>query len=121
MLDCKRHLFDMPNEICFFNAAAWSPLPYSAIEEGRKGAAHKSRPWDMPAGMDQRAFDRARAAAAALIKADAEDIAIVSSVGYGVSTAAKILNLPPGSKVLTLDNEHSSPVLEWLKSDHCPG
>ena len=114
MLDCKRHLFALPDDICFFNAAAWSPLPLSSVEAGQQAMVTKSRPWDMTAGFDEREFTRARTNAASMINASSEDIALISSVGYGVATAAKILDLPTGSKILTLDNDHSSPVLEWM-------
>jgi selenocysteine lyase/cysteine desulfurase len=114
MLSSQRHLFDMPRDVCFFNAAAWSPLPIGAVEVGREGAARKSRPWEVPVGFDQQQFERARGAAAGLINASVDDIALISSVGYGVCTAAKIFDVPKGSRVLLLDSDHSSPVLEWM-------
>jgi hypothetical protein len=49
-----------------------------------------------------------------LIKAQPEDIALISSVSYGIATAGKVLRPPSGSRVLVLENDHSSPVLEWL-------
>mgnify|MGYP003671518661 CR=1 FL=1 len=114
MLPSQRDRFDMPREVCFLNAAAWSPLPLASVEAGRIAAARKGRPWEVPAGFDEEQFARARTAAAALIKAAPADIALISSVGYGVSTAAKILDLAPGSRILVLDRDHTSPVLEWL-------
>jgi selenocysteine lyase/cysteine desulfurase len=61
-------------------------------------------------------YERARRAAAALINADPdpEDIALISSVSYGVATAGKVLPVPAGSRVLVLQDDHSSPVLEWM-------
>src|SRR6202030_4207982 len=59
-------------------------------------------------------YERARNAAARLINADPEDIALISSVGYGVAAAAKILSVPSNSRVLVLQDDHSSPVLEWM-------
>ena len=52
-------------------------------------------------------------AAARLINADPADIALISSISYGVATAAKLLTIPRGTRVLVLENDHSSPVLEW--------
>src|SRR5262249_45473959 len=52
-------------------------------------------------------------AAAALINADPEDVALISSVSYGVASAAKLVAVPAGARVLVLENDHSSPVLEW--------
>lgn len=114
MLDSQRDLFDIPREIVYFNAASWSPIPIGAVDVGKAGAARKSRPWEVPHGFDQAQFERARTAAASLINASADDVALISSVGYGVCTAAKVFDVPKGSRVLVLDSDHSSPVLEWM-------
>jgi selenocysteine lyase/cysteine desulfurase len=114
MLQSRRDLFDVPRDVCFLNAAAWSPLPKSAVIEGKMGVERKSRPWSFPIELEQQEIERARTNAASLINASCEDVSIISSVSYGVAIAAKILNLPSGSRVLTLDNDHSSPALEWM-------
>ena len=121
MLGSQRGLFDMPREVCFLNAAAWSPIPVGAVEIGKTGAARKSRPWEIDPEFSDREFDRARAAASRLINAAAEDVALVSSVGYGVSTAGKLIDVPAGSRVLVLDSDHSSPVLEWMSRSEGAG
>lgn len=115
MLPCQRDAFDLPREVAYLNAAAWGPLPRAVQAAGHAGVARKAQPWTLDAGHQGRQFARARAAAAALIGAAAEDVALVSSVGYGVATAAKILPVPAGSRVLVLADDHSSPVLEWLQ------
>jgi selenocysteine lyase/cysteine desulfurase len=121
MLESRRHLFDIPRTVCFLNAAAWSPLPLTSVEAGQTGAARKAQPWRIPAGFDVAQFERARAAAANLLNARPDDIALVSSVGYGVSTAAKVLDIPSGTRVLVLANDHSSPVLEWMVREEAQG
>ncbi|MDP6345332.1 MAG: aminotransferase class V-fold PLP-dependent enzyme [Alphaproteobacteria bacterium] len=114
MLTSQRDLFDIPRDICYLNAAAWSPLPIGAVELGQAGAAKKAHPWEIPEDFGRQQFERARAAAAGLINAEIDDIALISSVGYGVSTAAKVLDLPRNSRILVLENDHTAPVLEWL-------
>lgn len=114
MLGSQRELFDLPRDVCFFNAAAWSPIPLSAVEEGKAGAERKSRPWEIAEDFAAGQFSRARTAAAGLINAAPEDVALIPSVGYGVATAAKIYRVPAGSRVLVLDSDHSSPTLEWM-------
>jgi selenocysteine lyase/cysteine desulfurase len=53
-----------------------------------------------------------------LINADPADVALIPSVSYGVATAAKLLTVPRGARVIVLENDHSSPVLEWhLRAD----
>jgi selenocysteine lyase/cysteine desulfurase len=114
MLPSQRPLFDMPREICYLNAASWSPLPLATQEAGRIGVARKGQPWALDPGLAGRQFERARKAAAALINADPEDVALISSVGYGVATAGKVLDVPKGSRVLLIEDDHSSPMLEWM-------
>ncbi len=114
MLASQRALFDIPREVCFFNAASWSPLPLKTQEAGRAAVARKGRPWLIDNAFAARQYERTRAAAARLINADPDDVALISSVGYGVSTAAKIVSVPAGSRVLVLNDDHSSAVLEWI-------
>ena len=114
MLTSQRALFDIPGDVCYLNAASYSPLPLAAIEAGRIGAARKGRPWLIDQDFATAQYERARRAAARFINADPEDVALVSSVGYGVATAAKNVLVPRGSRVLVLEDDHSSPVLEWM-------
>ena len=114
MLPSQRDSFDIPRDIAYINAASWSPLPKAVAEAGRRGIERKSHPWEITGEHQVRQYARARAAAAALIGAAAEDIALVSSVGYGVATASKIMDIPKGSRVLVLAEDHSSPTLEWI-------
>ena len=114
MLSSQRELFDIPREVCFLNAASWSPLPLATMEAGRKAVARKGRPWLIDQAFQSEQYERARRAAARLIDASPEDMALISSIAYGVATAAKVLAVPAGSRVLVLQDDHSSPVLEWM-------
>lgn len=113
MLASQRALFDIPREVCFLNAASYSPMPIAAVEAGRIGAARKARPWLIDNAFAFAQYERARRAAAAIVNADATDIALTPSISYGVAAAAKNLKVPAGSRVLVLQDDHSSPVLEW--------
>ncbi len=113
MLASQRHLFEMPRQICYLNAASYSPLPLRTLQAGREAVLRKGRPWTLEAGFANAQHERARAAAARLINAGADDVALIPSVGYGVATAAKLLTIPKGARVIVLENDHSSPVLEW--------
>jgi selenocysteine lyase/cysteine desulfurase len=114
MLSSQRALFDIPGDVCFLNAASYSPLPLASLDAGRRAVARKGRPWLIDHEFASRQYERTRNAAARLINADPEDVALISSVGYGIAAAAKILPVPSGSRVLILQDDHSSPVLEWM-------
>jgi selenocysteine lyase/cysteine desulfurase len=114
MLPSQRELFDIPRDICYLNAAGWSPMPLSVQEAGRAAMSRKGQPWKLGADFFSAQYERPRKAAAALIGADPNDVALISSVGYGVATASKILPIPRASRVIVLQNDHTSPVLEWM-------
>jgi len=114
MLASQRAEFDIPREVCYLNAASWSPLPLKTQAAGRAGVDRKVQPWTLDPNLGAQQHERARRAAAALINADPGDVALISSVSYGVATAGKVLRVPKGSRVLLLQNDHTSPVLEWM-------
>jgi selenocysteine lyase/cysteine desulfurase len=113
MLASQRALFDIPREICYLNAASYSPLPLRTQQAGRDAVGRKGRPWTLPASFANEQYERTRAAAARLINAEASDVALIPSISYGVATAAKLLTVPRGTRVVVLEDDHSSPVLEW--------
>jgi len=113
MLASQRALFDIPPDICYLNAASYSPLPLRTQQAGRDAVGRKGRPWMLPASFANEQYERTRAAAARLINAEASDVALVPSISYGVATAAKLLTIPRGTRVIVLEDDHSSPVLEW--------
>jgi selenocysteine lyase/cysteine desulfurase len=113
MLPSQRALFDIPRDICYLNAASYSPLPLKTLEAGRAAVGRKGAPWKLDAGFANAQHERARKAAARLINAEPSDVALIPSISYGVATAAKLLPPGRGTRVLVLENDHSSPVLEW--------
>jgi selenocysteine lyase/cysteine desulfurase len=113
MLPSQRGLFDMPRNICYLNSASFSPLPIKTQEAARAAVSRKGQPWTIDFAFANSQYERARRAAASLINAEASDVALTSSISYGVATAAKLLTIPRGARVLVLEDDHSSPVLEW--------
>jgi selenocysteine lyase/cysteine desulfurase len=113
MLPSQRALFEMPRDICYLNSASWSPLPLKTLEAGRAAVGRKGQPWTLDAGFANGQHERARTAAARLIGADPADVALIPSISYGVATAAKLLTIERGARVIVLQDDHSSPALEW--------
>ncbi|MDB5638764.1 MAG: hypothetical protein JWP51_3672 [Bradyrhizobium sp.] len=113
MLASQRDLFQMPRDICYLNSASYSPLPLRTLEAGRAAVLRKGTPWTLEPAFANGQHARARTAAARLINADVADIALIPSISYGVATAAKVLTIERGARVIVLENDHSSPVLEW--------
>jgi selenocysteine lyase/cysteine desulfurase len=114
MLASQRALFEMPRDICYLNSASWSPLPLKTQEAARAAVGRKGMPWTLEPAFANGQHARARAAAARMINADPADVALIPSVSYGVATAAKVLTIERGTRIIVLEDDHSSPVLEWL-------
>jgi selenocysteine lyase/cysteine desulfurase len=121
MLASQRAMFEMPRDICYLSAASYSPLPLRTIEAGRAAVGRKGSPWTIDAAFASGQYKRARNAAARLINADPADIALIPSISYGVATAAKILAIGRGTRVIVLEDDHSSPVLEWQSRTEAQG
>lgn len=91
----------------FLNAASVGPMPQCAVETAQQWTAWRAQPDRIP-------FDRLMATAAtarrhfaALVGADAEEIAIMPNTSYGLNLAARALPLRPGV-ILTFDGEFPS-------------
>ncbi|WP_159997063.1 aminotransferase class V-fold PLP-dependent enzyme [Roseomonas sp. 18066] len=108
MLPSQRPLFEIPPGIAYLDAAAWSPLPRSVSAAGVAGIAAKARPWEFPRIRNEDGVAAARAAAARLIGAAAQDIAIQGSVAQAMATAARNLELAPGQRILRMADEFPS-------------
>ena len=121
MLASQRLLFDIPRDVGYFNAAGTGPLSIETQEIARRAVSRKGQPWLLASDFAEQQYARARVAAAALIGAAAEDVALVSSVGYGVASVGKIIEIPKGTRVLVLENDHTSPVLEWMARAEAQG
>jgi selenocysteine lyase/cysteine desulfurase len=121
ILPPQRHLFDIPDDIAWFNTAYMSAQLKSATAAGMEGVARKAQPWRISSADFFGLTEQARAAFAALIGAAADDIAIVPSASYGLETAARALPLRHGSRILLLEEEFPSNVYPWRRAAAAAG
>jgi len=115
MLPCQRHLFDIPDDVAYLNCAYMSPLMKSAFEAGKAGLARKAHPWELTAPEFFTGSDEFRATAAQILGTTADCVAIVSSAGYGVETAARNLPVRKGQMILVLAEQFPSNYYPWQK------
>jgi selenocysteine lyase/cysteine desulfurase len=113
MTDDCRQLFDIPDEIAYFNCASIGPLPRAALAEIEAGAARRARPWrvTMKEWIDDHEDRRSLFAGLAGVPADA--VALVPSVSYGVAVAARNLPARSGQQVLLPAADFPSDVYTW--------
>jgi len=112
-LPSQRHLFDMPDDVSWFNCASRTPFLKAATEAGGAGIADRLRPWDWDAKATASCLERVRALFAGLIGAGAGDIALQPSASYGLATAAANLPLRAGQEVVVLEDQFPSNVFIW--------
>lgn len=109
----QRHLFDIPDEVAYLNCAYMGPLMRSVIEAGERGLQTKVRPWRIAPGDFFSETERARALCARLINADAEGVALVPSASYGLSCAARNIEVSRGERIIVLADQFPSNVYVW--------
>ncbi len=113
MLPCQRALFDLPDDTAYLNCAFMAPQLRSITEVGLQSVALKSAPWNLGAEDFFRDTERARALFAGLTHAQADDIALIPSVSYGLGVAASILPVSRGQNILLLAEQFPSNVHVW--------
>jgi selenocysteine lyase/cysteine desulfurase len=112
-LPCQRGHFEIPEGVSYLDAAAWTPLPVAVRRAGEAGILAKAQPWNHSRALFPAWTERARAGAAALIGAVADDVAVVGSVSHAMATAAANLTPPPGGRILRVEDEFPSLTLPF--------
>jgi len=115
MLACQRHLFAIPEDVTYLDAAYMTPIPEVAADAGAKGVLVKTAPWDMTIGSYYNEVERARELAASFIGATIDDIALIPATSYGIAIAAANVPVPPGSVIIMMENEHTSHRYAWYE------
>lgn len=112
MLTDQRHLFSMPDDVTYLNCAYLGPQLRAVSAAGLEAVALKERPWEVTPESFFTGAERLRATFASVIGADADGVAFVPSVSYGVGVAAA--NLPLGDRAtLLLADDFPSDVYGW--------
>ena len=109
----QRGLFEIPEEISYLNCAYMGPQLRSAREIGEKAAARKSRPWEITPDKFFEDVEETRALFARLVGADADGVALIPSVSYGVAVAAANVPVREGERILILEDQFPSNVYAW--------
>lgn len=112
-IPCQRHWFDIPADVTYLNCAYMGPLSRRVLAAGRDGLARKARPWTLEPSDFFTDVERARQLFARLIGADAEGVALLPSVSYGVATAARNLPLEQGREIVVLAEQFPSNLYAW--------
>jgi len=117
-LDSQRHLFDIPEEITYFNCAYNSPLLNESKTRLQYGVDSKSHPWERTPKSFFDDAEKIRQLSANLFGGDSDGFAVIPAASYGISTAARSIepHLQTGDKVLVIAEEFPSNVLPWRRT-----
>lgn len=115
MLPNQRHLFEIPDDVSYLNCAYMSPLMRAVVKAGSAGLARKAHPWEIAPDDFFIQTEQLRGLAARLFHSSADEVALVSSAGYGVETAARNLPVSRGQKILVLSEQFPSHVYPWRR------
>lgn len=120
MLDCQKHLFSLPEDAYYLNAAYMGPLPKKTEAVGIAGLSRKCNPAAIkPTDFFEDALI-VKELFANLIQADKQQIAITPSASYGLATVINNINPARGCHVVLIEDEFPSiyyTAQEWCKKN----
>jgi selenocysteine lyase/cysteine desulfurase len=111
----QRALFEIDDEVAYFNTANLGPLLRGAREAGEQALARRARPWQIGAADWFDEAETLRARFAQLIGAGADEIALVPATSYGLAAVARNVEARAGERILVLDAEYPSSYYTWQR------
>lgn len=113
LLPNQRALFDLPRDVAYLNCASMSPLLRAATEAGIEAIRRRARPWSLGGDTWFDAAEALRGTAARLMGTEADAIALVPAVSYGVAIAAANVPVARGQNVVILHEQFPSNAYAW--------
>jgi selenocysteine lyase/cysteine desulfurase len=114
-LPVQRELFDIPDDVAYFNCASLAPLLRSAREAADAAWRRRAQPWLIRADDWFTEAEERRALFARLAGVDADGVALVPATSYGLAVAAANLTAAPGQRVLVLAEDYPSNSYTWQR------
>jgi selenocysteine lyase/cysteine desulfurase len=114
-LPVQRELFDIPDDVAYFNCASLAPQLRSAREAAEAAWRRRARPWLIRADDWFTEVEERRALFARLAGVDADGVALVPATSYGLAVAAANLTAAPGQRVLVLAEDYPSNYYTWQR------
>jgi selenocysteine lyase/cysteine desulfurase len=114
-LPVQRELFDIPDDVAYFNCASLAPLLRVTGEAAAAAVARRGRPWRIGGDDWFGEAEKRRALFARLAGVDADGVALVPATSYGLAVAAANLSARPGQRVLVLADDYPSNLYTWRR------
>ena len=117
-LKSKKHLFNLSKNVAYLNGAYMSPLLKSVEQIGIDSISIKGNPQNLTESDFFSGQVILKKKFAQLIGAsDYQNIAIIPSVSYGISTVANNIALQKGDEVLVLKEQFPSNIYAWKRKE----
>lgn len=113
VLPSQQHLFEIPDGVTYLNCASMSPQLRSVTAAGLEALKAKAAPWHIAPPDWFSGAENLRQLTARLIGANADSIALVPSVSYGMAIAAANVKVGRGQSIIFLDDEYPSNYYAW--------
>jgi selenocysteine lyase/cysteine desulfurase len=114
-LASQRDLFEVPDDVAYFNTANMSPLLRAVREAGQQGLARRAAPWSVTADDWFTDVERLRDAYAAVLGVPGDSVALVPATSYGIAVAARNLSATRGDQVVVIAEEYPSNYYTWQR------
>jgi selenocysteine lyase/cysteine desulfurase len=115
MIPCQRHLFELPDDVAYFNCAYTAPLMRTAAAAGHKALEQKNAPWTITANDFFETGEENRTLFSRLVEGNPDQVAITPAVSYGIALAAKNLPVEKNQTILVLQDQFPSNVYSWRR------
>ena len=113
VLGSQRALFEIPDDVTYLNCASMSPQLRTVTAAGIDAVRSKASPWTLRAIDWFVHAEPLRALFGRLLGAEAECVALVPSVSYGLAVAAANVPVRAGQSIVVLDREFPSGTYTW--------
>ena len=121
MLVDQRHLFDVPDDVAYLNSAFFGPRLRTVTAAGHDAMDLTATPWDVgpPEFFDPP--EHLRSTVGRLLGDDAEGVALIPAISYGIGVAAANLKIGEGRTVVVLAEQFPSNIYPWRRKVELDG
>jgi len=118
MISTQRHLFELPDDETYLNAAYMTPIPLAVSVAGQTGISYKINPARISHNLFFDAPQKVRELFSTLINSpDPERIAIFPSVSYGIANIVHNIKTGYGNEVILVEDQFPSAVFPWRQKN----
>lgn len=117
LLPNQRRLFDIPDDIAYFNCAYNGPMLRRTADALVAGARSKQHPWKRSAADFFDMAEEVRHLAASALGGSSDCYAVVPSASYGASAVARLMEgyIGQGDEIIVLAEAFPSNYLPWKR------